>query len=214
MNNLLISENLKEGLGHKLRSPLNAIIGFTGTLLMKLAGPLTSEQERQLRMVQTSAHDLLRTINEITEESRPEEAVIPPFVEAGCRQRRATRILAVDDSPVNLYLIKSTLEPMGYLVDTAHDVTEALASATNNMPDLIISDVNMQRGSGFDFIETLKHDRSLKSVPFAFITSTYWNADYRTKGLALGATAWILRPIEPELLIDEIETCLKSKKED
>jgi PAS domain S-box-containing protein len=55
-------------LGHELRTPLNAIIGFTGTLLMRLAGPLTDEQEHQLRLVQSSAEMLLSRINQL---SRP-----------------------------------------------------------------------------------------------------------------------------------------------
>ena len=38
-------------MSHELRTPLNAIIGFTGTLLMKLPGPLTADQEKQLQTV-------------------------------------------------------------------------------------------------------------------------------------------------------------------
>jgi signal transduction histidine kinase len=54
--------------GHDLRTPLQAIIGFTGTLLLRLPGPLNDEQERQLRLVQDSADHLLALINEL---SRP-----------------------------------------------------------------------------------------------------------------------------------------------
>src|SRR6185436_9424527 len=52
-------------MSHELRTPLNAIIGFTGTLLMKLPGPLTADQEKQLRTVQTSAWHLLSLINDL-----------------------------------------------------------------------------------------------------------------------------------------------------
>ncbi|HEY9085852.1 MAG TPA: PAS domain S-box protein [Candidatus Tyrphobacter sp.] len=52
-------------MSHELRTPLNAIIGFTGTLLMQLPGPLTLEQEKQLRIVQTSARHLLSLIGDI-----------------------------------------------------------------------------------------------------------------------------------------------------
>ena len=52
-------------MSHELRTPLNAIIGFTGTLLMRLPGPLTADQERQLRTVQTSAKHLLALINDL-----------------------------------------------------------------------------------------------------------------------------------------------------
>jgi signal transduction histidine kinase len=53
---------------HDLRTPLQAIIGFTGTLLLRLPGPLNEEQERQLELVQESARQLLSLINEL---SRP-----------------------------------------------------------------------------------------------------------------------------------------------
>ena len=52
-------------MSHELRTPLNAILGFTGTLLMKLPGPLTDEQERQLQIVRSSATHLLSLINDI-----------------------------------------------------------------------------------------------------------------------------------------------------
>jgi protein-histidine pros-kinase len=52
-------------MSHELRTPLNAIIGFTGTLLMRLAGPLTAAQEKQLRTVQASGRHLLTLINDL-----------------------------------------------------------------------------------------------------------------------------------------------------
>ena len=48
-----------------MRTPLNAIIGFTGTLLMKLSGPLSNDQETQLQTVRTSARHLLSLINDL-----------------------------------------------------------------------------------------------------------------------------------------------------
>jgi PAS domain S-box-containing protein len=54
--------------GHELRTSLNAIIGFTGMLLMGLPGPLNAEQENHLRLVQSSAETLLSRINQL---SRP-----------------------------------------------------------------------------------------------------------------------------------------------
>ena len=52
-------------MSHELRTPLNAVIGFTGLLLMKLPGPLTADQEKQLGMVQSSAKHLLSLINDL-----------------------------------------------------------------------------------------------------------------------------------------------------
>jgi PAS domain S-box-containing protein len=52
-------------MSHELRTPLNAIIGFTGILLMRLPGPLTTDQDKQLSMVQSSAKHLLSLINDL-----------------------------------------------------------------------------------------------------------------------------------------------------
>jgi protein-histidine pros-kinase len=52
-------------MSHELRTPLNAIIGFTGTLLMRLPGPLTADQEHQLRTVKGSAKHLLSLIDDL-----------------------------------------------------------------------------------------------------------------------------------------------------
>ncbi|MDB5918939.1 MAG: hybrid sensor histidine kinase/response regulator [Massilia sp.] len=59
-------------MSHELRTPLNAIIGFTGTLLMKLPGPLTGDQERQLGTIRTSARHLLSLINDMLDVARIE----------------------------------------------------------------------------------------------------------------------------------------------
>jgi len=59
-------------MSHELRTPLNAIIGFTGTLLMKLPGPLTSDQEKQLQTVRASARHLLSLINDLLDLARIE----------------------------------------------------------------------------------------------------------------------------------------------
>ena len=52
-------------MSHELRTPLNAIVGFTGVLLMRLPGPLTTDQEHQLQLVEGSAKHLLSLINDL-----------------------------------------------------------------------------------------------------------------------------------------------------
>jgi PAS domain S-box-containing protein len=74
-------------MSHELRTPLNAIIGFTGTLLMKLAGPLTTEQERQLKTVQSSSKHLLSLINDLLDFAKIESGKVEISFEAvACRE--------------------------------------------------------------------------------------------------------------------------------
>ena len=74
-------------MSHELRTPLNAIIGFTGTLLMKLAGPLTGDQETQLQTIRASARHLLSLINDLLDLAKIESGkVILNFEPVNCRE--------------------------------------------------------------------------------------------------------------------------------
>jgi protein-histidine pros-kinase len=69
-------DNFLATMSHELRTPLNAIIGFTGTLLMRLPGPLTADQEKQLRTVQGSARHLLSLINDLLDLAKIESGKV------------------------------------------------------------------------------------------------------------------------------------------
>jgi signal transduction histidine kinase len=74
-------------MSHELRTPLNAIIGFTGALLMKLPGPLTDEQDRQLNTIRTSARHLLSLINDILDVAKIEAGKVTLSLEpVHCQQ--------------------------------------------------------------------------------------------------------------------------------
>ncbi len=120
-------------------------------------------------------------------------------------------ILAVDNLAINLELARSILEPSGYKVVTAFTMEDGLALARADSCDLILSDVCMSGGSGYDFLQAVKQDPSLRPVPFVLITSSMIEEKARIKGLALGATRFLCRPIEPELLLAEIRACLAER---
>ncbi len=69
-------------MSHELRTPLNAIIGFTGTLLMKLPGPLTDDQDRQLKTIRNSARHLLAIINDLLDLAKIESGKVELDFEA------------------------------------------------------------------------------------------------------------------------------------
>jgi two-component system sensor histidine kinase/response regulator len=68
-------------MSHELRTPLNAIIGFTGALLMKLPGPLTADQDKQLNTIRTSARHLLSLINDILDVAKIEAGKVTLVLE-------------------------------------------------------------------------------------------------------------------------------------
>lgn len=117
-------------------------------------------------------------------------------------------ILAVDDIQVQLDLIVGIFEPSGYRVVTTANMLEALRIARQTPPDLILSDIAMHEGSGYDLITAVKAHPRLKDIPFVFLTSTFIKESDRAKGLALGANRFLFRPIEPKLLLEEVQACL------
>jgi two-component system sensor histidine kinase/response regulator len=68
-------------MSHELRTPLNAIIGFTGALLMKLPGPLTPDQDKQLNTIRSSARHLLSLINDILDVAKIESGKVTLMLE-------------------------------------------------------------------------------------------------------------------------------------
>ena len=89
-------DNFLATMSHELRTPLNAILGFTGTLLMRLPGPLTPDQEKQLRTVQGSARHLLSLINDLLDLAKIESGKVElrpePLVYQGVIQEVATAL--------------------------------------------------------------------------------------------------------------------------
>jgi len=125
--------------------------------------------------------------------------------------RRSGVILAVDNIDANLELLRSIFEPFGYIVHTADNMREALTLATQERPDIIISDLHMPDGDGFDLLRTLKADALLRCTPFVFLSATARQGADFCKGLELGADKFIGRPIDPRQLLAEIEACLRAR---
>ena len=122
------------------------------------------------------------------------------------RVNHGETILVVDNSPVNINLSRSMLEPFGYKIIEAKSVDDAMKVLHEQAPDVIMSDLHMPDKDGFDFIEIVKSDAALRSIPFIFISSTMWAEHERDHALSLGAARFIIRPIEPQALIAEIES--------
>jgi two-component system cell cycle response regulator len=135
----------------------------------------------------------------------------PPTANTGPMEAPAANgrtVLVVDNLQTNLELARSILEKFGYRVVTVSNPHEAIPLARETAPDIVLSDVCMPVGSGYDLIQKFKADAELRKIPFVFITSTAATESERHAGLALGAVKYLFRPIEPQELIQEIESCL------
>jgi two-component system, cell cycle response regulator len=101
-------------------------------------------------------------------------------------------------------LIYQTLTPSGYEVMVTDNVQAALKLVRARRPDLILSDLHMPGEDGFHFIRAVKADPRLATIPFIFISSSVWGERDRQTALQLGVTRFLLRPIEPQALLEEI----------
>lgn len=120
-------------------------------------------------------------------------------------------VLVVDDQTANLQFAVSLLEDSGYRVLAARNMHEGAELARRDRPDLILSDVWMSDGSGYELLIQTKADPYLRDIPFVLVSSTLTEPADRIKGLALGAARYLTRPIGPEQLLSEIEGCLPAK---
>jgi two-component system cell cycle response regulator len=124
------------------------------------------------------------------------------------RSKTPSTILVVDDLAANLEFIRCALEPSGYQVVLASSAREGLARAREQDVDLILCDLHMPDEDGIVLINAVKADPRLQAVPFAFISAAQGEKTIQ-RCLQNGAVHFIQHPIEPHMLIREIEDCLR-----
>ncbi len=119
-------------------------------------------------------------------------------------------VLIVDDEPVNIQVLASTLKDMCEIkVATSGNRCIELAQALP-LPDLILLDINMPGMDGYDVIRVLKETAATSNIPVVFVSSNDQDVD-AAYGLALGASDYISKPIHPELTIARVKLQLRLK---
>ncbi len=121
------------------------------------------------------------------------------------------KILVVDDDPVVTKLLETRLRANHYEVLTAADGEEGLHVAKNARPDLIILDVMLPKINGSVVCGILKYDEDFKSIPILMLTVKSRQID-RDIGQTVKADAYVTKPFDMELLLQEIEKLIKPKK--
>ena len=124
-------------------------------------------------------------------------AVVDGFARTGLALPPKARVLVVDDEPMIRDLLAYYLGQEGYEVTTAANGQEALTLARTALPDTIILDIFMPIMDGWGVLTALKQDPDLRHIPVILATVD----DNRQKGIALGATDYLTKPIQGEELI-------------
>lgn len=124
---------------------------------------------------------------------------------------RAThaRILLVEDSPSNRYVVSTWLRRAGYEVVEAATGAEGLRLISQCVADLAILDVNLPDMSGYDLCKYIKAHERTSDVPVLHISATAVRAADRSEGLRGGAEGYLVEPVEPEVLIATVEALLR-----
>ena len=107
-------------------------------------------------------------------------------------EQKPKSILVAEDSITARTLLKNILELAGYKVKTAVDGAEALSVLAGESFDLVVSDVEMPRLSGFDLTVKIRSDKRLSQLPVVLVTALDSRAD-RERGVDVGANAYIVK---------------------
>jgi len=124
--------------------------------------------------------------------------------------RRPCVLLTVDDGPLNVEYKIDLFQAAGYQLLATRGVTEALRTLSSHAVDLVISDVVMPEGGGFELLRRLRADAATRDLPFIFLTASARDEPSRLRGLELGADDYLIRPLPANELLQRIRRCLTS----
>lgn len=116
-------------------------------------------------------------------------------------------ILAVDDSASLRQMVSFTLKSCGYEVIEAVDGQDGLDKAKVKSINLVLTDQNMPRMDGLTLIRSLRALPQYKTTPILMLT-TESSDTMKQQGRAAGATGWLVKPFDPQKLIEVVKKVL------
>jgi two-component system chemotaxis response regulator CheY len=117
--------------------------------------------------------------------------------------------LVVEDSPTMRQLLVFALHRIrGLTVIEADDGVDALKKMSQQKLDIILTDINMPIMDGLKLVKRVRNDEALKDIPIIIITTEGADED-RQRALALGANAYITKPIQAPQVIAKVKELLK-----
>jgi len=119
-----------------------------------------------------------------------------------------SKILVVDDQPINVQLLKRKLEREGMQVIPAYSGPEALELVRLEKPELILLDVMMPEMDGIEVCQRLQSDEETRSIPVIFVTARS-SKEGKIEGLGVGAVDYITKPIDLDETLARVQTQLR-----
>ena len=126
--------------------------------------------------------------------------------------KRKFKILIADDRPDNVTLLVRYLEYEGYDQVSARDGVETLEKVHDEMPDLVLLDINMPLKDGFAVLSEIRSDPATSHIPVIILTAARLDAANVQSGLNLGADDYVTKPFDRHELMARIRTKLRVKE--
>lgn len=131
---------------------------------------------------------------------------------ASGKEKRKFKILVADDRPDNVTLLIRYLDYEGYDHVSAQDGLETLNKVQDEMPDLVLLDINMPNKDGFTVLEEIRANPALEHIPVIILTAARLDPADVQEGLNLGADDYITKPFDRHELMARIRTKLRVKE--
>ena len=124
---------------------------------------------------------------------------------------RPPTVLHVDDDEIHRYTRRRVLEAAGFRVIDALTVREALDLLARERPDVVLTDIVLPDGDGFELTSRIKAEPETATVRVAQVSTVFLEAEHRVRGLRSGADAYLMEPIVPEELTATLQALVRSR---
>lgn len=121
------------------------------------------------------------------------------------------RILIIDDQEPTRYVFRRILTEAGYQIVEAPTGSEGLTKALE-IPDMIISDVNLPDMLGYDLVRRIKANPSTSNIPILQISATFISSESKVQALEGGADSYLVQPVEPTVLIAQVQALIRMRR--
>jgi two-component system chemotaxis response regulator CheY len=116
-------------------------------------------------------------------------------------------ILIVDDSAIVRTQVRQCLEAAGYEITEAVDGQAGLTTASERAYDLVVTDLHMPGMDGLSLAEALRERDDYEKTPI-FVLTTETDSDIIARGREIGVTAWVTKPVQPDILLNGVRLVL------
>jgi PAS domain S-box-containing protein len=125
--------------------------------------------------------------------------------------RPVISVLVVDDTLANRWVLVRVLEEDGYRIIEGETAADAERLAAQR-PDLMVLDVRLPDGSGFELAKKFKSEERTADIPLLLISASFTSPSERARGLDAGADGYLTHPVEPPVLLATVRALLRSRE--